>query len=300
MNGGMGWDILAVKEIVRIAQRYGDLVLAIKYQDEAAKMESAIWDAGWDGDWFRRAYDFFGNPVGSKVNEEGSIFIEPQGMCIMAGLGIDDGRARTSLESVANRLATGHGILLQQPGYHKYYLHLGEISSYPPGYKENASVFCHTNPWIMIAETKVGNGDRAMDYYLRINPSNREVISDLNKCEPYVYAQMISGRDAPVEGETKNSWLTGAAAWNYVAITQWILGVRPDYDGLEMNPVVPVSWKKFKVRRIFRGTKLNLSYIRKGIGNSVKLFIDGCQLESNLIPSNLLNGKDLDIEVVIT
>jgi cellobiose phosphorylase len=152
----------------------------------------------------------------------------------------------------------------------------------------------------MIAETKLGDGDRAFDYYLRINPSKREVISDLHKCEPYVYAQMISGRDAPVHGEAKNSWLTGTAAWNFVAITQWILGVRPAYDGLEINPVVPTSWKEFTIQRRFRGTKINLTYTREGSGNAVRLFVDGKQLENNLIPTSLLDREELDVRVVIT
>jgi len=294
-----GLFVLAAREMSEIAQRHGDEKLIDIYHKESVKMEAAIWGAGWDGKWFRRAYDFFGELIGSKVNEEGAIFIEPQGICIMAGLGLDDGKAQIALDSVAEQLATQHGILIQQPAYSQYYLHLGEISSYPPGYKENASVFCHTNPWIMIAETRVGNGDRAFDYYLRINPSNREEKSELHKCEPYVYAQMISGRDAPVQGEAKNSWLTGTAAWNYVAITQWILGIRPAYDGLEVNPIVPASWQAFKVQRIFRGTKVNLYFTRSGPGNCVHLFIDGQQLAGNLIPADMLNQDTLDVEVII-
>ena len=176
---------------------------------------------------------------------EGQIFIEPQGMCVMAGCGIVDGRARQALDSVKQRLATPHGIMLHQPAYSHYYLHLGEISSYPPGYKENGSVFCHTNPWIMIAEAMLGNGAAAHDYYLRINPSNREQISEVHRCEPYVYAQMIAGCGAAKLGEAKNSWLTGTAAWNYVAITQWILGIRPEYDGLRIDPCIPPDGKVF-------------------------------------------------------
>ena len=159
-------------------------------------MEKTVWAAGWDGDWFRRAYDDFGHVLGSKENTEGKIFIEPQGICVMAGLGVENGNAIRALDSVGEHLATPHGIVLQQPAFSQYYLHLGEISSYPPGYKENAGVFCHTNPWIMIAETIVGRGDKAFDYYTRINPSAREEISELHKCEPYVYAQMIAGKDA--------------------------------------------------------------------------------------------------------
>ncbi len=173
---------------------------------------------------------------------EGKIFIETQGFCTLAGVGLEDGMAARALRSTRQHLATKHGIVLQQPAYSKYYLELGEISSYPPGYKENAGIFCHNNPWVMIGEARVGNGDSAHDYYSRINPSAREEISEVHRCEPYVYAQMIAGRDASTHGEAKNSWLTGTAAWNYYAITQWILGIRTDYDGLLIAPVVPKGW----------------------------------------------------------
>jgi cellobiose phosphorylase len=181
-------------------------------------------------------------------------------------------------------LATPHGIMLQQPAYSKYYLHLGEISSYPPGYKENAGIFCHNNPWVIIAETLVGDGDSAHDYYLRINPSAREAISDLHRCEPYVYAQMIAGRDAPTHGEAKNSWLTGTAAWNYYAITQWILGIRTSYDGLQIAPVIPKSWRGFKATRKFRGVTYNISVERAGDGNRVALSVDGKPVSGDTVP----------------
>jgi cellobiose phosphorylase len=174
--------------------------------------------------------------------------------------------------------------VLHQPAYTRYYLNLGEISSYPPGYKENAGVFCHTNPWIMIAETKVGRGDKAYDYYLRINPSAREEISDLHKCEPYVYAQMIAGSDAPTHGEAKNSWLTGTAAWNYIAITQWILGIRPTFDGLELSPVMPSAWDGFEAVRSFRGVSYEIRVKRKGPGNRVRLEVDGKPVDGTVIP----------------
>ena len=176
---------------------------------------------------------------GVGPERRGQIFIEPQGLMAMAGVGLEDGRTRTAIASVRERLATPHGIVLHQPAYTRYHLELGEISSYPPGYKENAGIFCHTNPWLMIAEAITGNGDGALDYYLRINPSAREAISEVHRCEPYVYAQMIAGRDAPTHGEAKNSWLTGTAAWNMVAISQWILGIRPEHDGLRVEPVIP-------------------------------------------------------------
>ncbi len=233
------------------------------YSNAAAEMEKTVWAAGWDGDWFRRAYDDFGHVLGSKENAEGRIFIEPQGICIMAGLGVENGNAVKALDSVAEHLATPHGIVLQQPAFSQYYLHLGEISSYPPGYKENAGIFCHTNPWIMIAEARVGRGDRAFDYYKRINPSAREEISDLHKCEPYVYAQMIAGKDAATHGEAKNSWLTGTAAWNYVAITQNILGIQPTLDGLQVKPVMPSAWSGFRSSPQLPGSPIR-DFGRKG------------------------------------
>ena len=202
----------------------------------------------------------------------------------MAGLGLKDGRALQALDSVAERLGTPHGILLHQPAYQSYQLHLGEISSYPPGFKENASVFCHNNPWVMIAEARVGRGDRAYDYYRRINPSVREEISDLHRCEPYVYAQMIAGRDAPAPGEAKNSWLTGTAAWCYVAITQWILGLRPTFDGLRVEPVLPSTWSGFDAFRVYRGVQYDIHVERRGAGNAVALEVDGKQVGGTIVP----------------
>ena len=250
----------------------------------AQQMTSVVLAHGWDGEWFRRAYDDFGQPVGSQACQEGQIFIEPQGICIMAGIGLADDIASRALQSVTDRLATPHGIVLQQPAYSHYYLNLGEISSYPPGYKENAGIFCHTNPWIMIAETQLGHADQAFDYYLRTNPSAREGISELHRCEPYVYAQMIAGRDAPSHGEAKNSWLTGAAAWNYVAITQYILGIRPTLHGLQIAPVIPVGWKGFKAYRLYRGVHYFIQVERRGPGNSVTAFMDGLPVSGNILP----------------
>lgn len=204
----------------------------------------------------------------------------------MAGIGLNDGKAKQSLESVNKHLATKHGIVLQQPAFSKYYMHLGEISSYPPGYKENAGIFCHNNPWIIIAETIVGNGDRAFDYYTRINPSAREKISDLHRCEPYVFAQMIAGKDAPTHGEAKNSWLTGTAAWTYYAVTQWILGIRTDYDGLRIDPCIPGNWDGFSVQRAFRGTIYaitvkNPKHVSKGVK---EITVDGKTISGSILP----------------
>ena len=302
-----GLFVLAAKEMADLVESYKlnvsgltfNLQPSTFYLEAAGKMESAIWDAGWDGEWFRRAYDDFSHVLGSKENDEGRIFIEPQGICVMAGLGVEDGRAEKAMNSVGEHLATPHGIVLQQPAFSKYYLHLGEISSYPPGYKENAGIFCHTNPWVMISEAKIGRGDQAHDYYLRINPSAREEIGDLHRCEPYVYAQMIAGRDAATHGEAKNSWLTGTAAWNYVAITQWILGIRPTYDGLQVAPVVPSAWGMFEVARSFRGVRYVVRVERKGAGNNVQLVVDGKPVSGNIIPLPVENVKEVQVRVTI-
>jgi cellobiose phosphorylase len=277
----------------------GNLQPSTYYEHLAAQMTQTVMAHGWDGAWFRRAYDDFGRPVGSQECEEGQIFIEPQGVCVMAGLGLDDGCARQALDSVAARLATPHGILLHQPAYTRYYLHLGEISSYPPGYKENGSIFCHTNPWIMIAEARLGRGERAHDYYLRINPSARQDLSDTHRCEPYVYAQTIAGRDAPSYGEAKNSWLTGTAAWNYVAITQWILGIRPTYHGLEVAPVIPPGWSGFDAIRFFRGIRYTIHVVRKGPGDGLRLEVDGQPIGGTVIPLPPPGIQEVQISVFV-
>ncbi|MEP7133765.1 MAG: glycosyl transferase [Chloroflexota bacterium] len=300
-----GLFVLACGEMQGLAEHYverqklnaGKLTFNVQpatfYINASSNMEKTVWAAGWDGEWFRRAYDDYGHVLGSKENTEGQIFIEPQGICIMAGLGVENGNAVKALDSVAEHLATPHGIVLQQPAFSQYYLHLGEISSYPPGYKENAGIFCHTNPWIMIAEAMVGRGDKAFDYYKRINPSAREEISELHKCEPYVYAQMIAGKDAPTHGEAKNSWLSGTAAWNYAAITQNILGIRPTLDGMEISPVIPASWDGFSAVRKYRGVTYNITVTNpKHVSRGVeKVTVNGQQVEGSLIRTEAGSGE---------
>jgi len=291
-----GLFVYAGRELAAIAERKGLAEESRTYLGEAAKMEAVIREHGWDGEWFLRAYDDFGAKLGSKECEEGKIFIESNGFCTLAGIGLEDGMAAKALAAVGKQLATKHGIVVQQPAYSKYYMQWGEISSYPPGYKENAGIFCHVNPWIMIGETRLGHGDLAHDYYSRINPSAREEISDLHRCEPYVYAQMIAGKDAPTFGEAKNSWLTGTAAWNYYAIVQWILGIRTTLEGLEIAPVIPQNWPGFTATRIYRGVTYKIAIERKGEGNSIALTVDGTPIEGSVVAP----PKDGRTEVTIT
>ncbi len=295
-----GLFALAAQEMAGIARQTGSPEGAAEYMRLADEMQAAVQEHGWDGGWFLRAYDHFGGKIGSRECQEGQIFIEPQGMCIMAGIGLEDGRAARALAAVKERLATPHGIVLLQPAYSRYYLNLGEISTYPPGYKENAGIFCHTNPWVMAAETCVGNGDQAFDYYLRINPSAREAISEIHRCEPYIYAQMIAGMDAPTHGEAKNSWLTGTAAWNYAAITQWILGIRPALDGLQIAPVIPTAWQGFSAKRKFRGVIYEINVRREGAGNRAALYVDGAPIQGNVAPLPPAGTASVRVEVVLS
>jgi cellobiose phosphorylase len=290
-----GLFVLAANAWAAIAERCGDAVEAARVREGAARMVEAVDAHAWDGAWFLRAYDFFGEPIGSASNDEGQIFVEPQGMLVMAGIGLEDGRARSALAAVRERLATPHGIVLQQPAFSGYQVRLGEISSYPPGYKENGGIFCHTNPWVVIAEVLAGNPDGALDYYLRLNPSAREPISDVHRCEPYVYAQMIAGPDAPTHGEAKNSWLTGTAAWNYVAATQWLVGIRPELDGLRIDPRLPEDWGEVRVTRRFRGATYRI-VVHPGPGSVERLVVDGREIAGNLAPLPGEPGSIVQVE----
>lgn len=267
-----------------LCERKGLQDKAQRARREIAKMEKIVLEHGWDGDWFLRAYDFFGNKVGSKECEDGKIFIEPQGYCVMAGIGKDSGHAVKALDAVKERLDTPYGIVLVNPAYSRYHVELGEISSYPPGYKENAGIFCHNNPWIMIAETVVRRPERAFDYYKKITPAYIEDISEVHKMEPYVYSQMIAGKDAVKPGEAKNSWLTGTAAWNFVAVSQHLLGVRADYDGLVVDPCLPAEVPTFTVSRWIRGATYVISVKNSGKGGQAKLVVDGKPLTGNCVP----------------
>ncbi|MCF7805724.1 MAG: glycosyl transferase [Candidatus Marinimicrobia bacterium] len=271
---------------VELCRQIGRDTEAAEAQEHVDAMAEAIKEHGWDGKWFLRAYDYYGNKVGSHQNDEGKIFIESQGFCTMAGIGLDDGKARRALDSVEEHLDTEYGIVLNQPAFTEYYIEYGEISTYPAGYKENAGVFCHNNPWIMIGESLLGRGDRAFEYYRKIAPSYLEDISDLHKVEPYVYCQMIAGKDAYKPGEGKNSWLTGTAAWNYYAITQYILGIRPGYDGLTIEPCIPKEWNGFRVTRKFRGATYHISVVNgDNVSTGVKqVTIDGDPVDGNRLP----------------
>ena len=285
---------------VRICRHLGLNEEAEEAEKAVAQVEKATLDAGWDGAWFRRAFDAFGHVVGGKECEEGQIFIEPQGMCVMAGIGKETGEAEAALKSVEERLDTRYGIVLLQPAYTKYHLELGEISSYPPGYKENAGIFCHNNPWIVCAEAELGHGDRAFQVYRRTAPAYIEDISDIHRTEPYVYSQMIAGRDAASFGEGKNSWLTGTAAWTFLSISQAILGLKPTLDGLMVDPCLPSEMKGFQVTRRYRGAVYHITVKNpNGKQHGVKkVLVNGAEQESNIL-APAPAGSSVKVEIVM-
>ena len=273
---------------VELCKHTGDTAEAEKAQAEIDKMKKNIMDYGWDGEWFLRAYDDFGKKMGSHECEEGKIFIEPQGFMVMSEVGKEQGADIKALDSVDKYLNSEHGLVLNNPAFTKYYIEYGEISTYPAGYKENAGIFCHNNAWIICAEAYAGRGDKAFEYYSKIAPAYREAkYSELHRTEPYVYAQMIAGKDAKRHGEAKNSWLTGTAAWNFVAVSQYILGITPDWDGLKVDPSIPHEWDGFTATRQYRGatydiTVSNPDHVSKGIKS---VTVDGKAIEGNVLPT---------------
>lgn len=294
-----GLFVVYGREFIQLCRQIGKEEEANKAQAHVDNMVEAIKKHGWDGEWFLRAYDYYGNKVGSKENEEGKIFIESQGWCSMAQVGVEEGLVEKALDSVKKYLDCDYGIVLNNPAFTRYVIEYGEISTYPPGYKENAGIFCHNNPWIIIAETMIGRGERAWEYYKKICPSFLEDISELHRTEPYVYAQMIAGKDAHKPGEAKNSWLTGTAAWNFYAISRFILGVRPTYDGLLIDPCIPQDWKGFEVRRKFRNAEYKIMVTNPdGVNKGVKtILLDGRKLDGNVIP--IMKPGEYLVEVIM-
>ena len=295
-----GMFVAVGPDYIALCRQKGMEEEAARAQQAVDAMYSAVMEHGWDGEWFVRAYDAFGKKIGSRECEEGQIFIEPQGFCIMAGIGVKEGRAVQALDAVIQRLDTKYGIVLNNPPYTEYHVELGEISSYPPGYKENAGIFCHNNPWISIAETVVGRGNRAFEVYRKICPAYLEDISEIHRTEPYVYSQMIAGKDAVRHGEAKNSWLTGTAAWTFYNVSRYILGVMPEYDGLRVNPCIPDTMNRFTVTRKFRGDTYELHVNNSaGVSKGIKeITVDGNAIAGDMI-SPIGDGKVHVVNVVM-
>ena len=295
-----GQFVIYGRDYEELCRRMGLDAEADRARTHVNAMVEAVKAHGWDGEWFLRAYDYFGRKVGSHENKEGKIFIESQGWCTMAGIGLEEGMLEQSLDSVKKYLDCEHGIVLNNPAFTEYVMDYGEISTYPAGYKENAGIFAHNNPWVIIGETVLGRGDRAWEYYQKICPAYLEDKSDLHKVEPYVYCQMTAGKDAARPGEAKNSWLTGTAAWNWYAITQFILGIRPGYDGLVVDPCIPASWDGYEVSRRFRGAGYRISVTNPAhVSRGVKqIIVNGTPVRGNVIPL-CPEGSDNSVQVIL-
>ena len=280
-----GLFVMVGKQYVELCEHIGKKEEAARAQQHIVNMVDAVKKDGWDGEWYLRAYDFYGNKIGSSENQEGKIFIESQGFCTMAGIGLEEGMVEKALDSCKKYLDCEHGMVLNWPAYTTYHVEMGEISSYPAGYKENAGIFCHNNPWVIIGETVAGRGNDAWEHYTKICPA---WIQDqtLHKVEPYVYSQMVAGKDAAKPGEGKNSWLTGTAAWNWLTITQYILGIKPTYEGIEIDPCIPSTMKEYTIHRILRGATFNITVKNPdGVQKGVKsITLDGQLLQGNIIP----------------
>ena len=301
-DGKVAESIFIAGLLVYVGRPYVELLRRLHLEDEANlkediinQMEQNVLKYGYDENWFLRAYDAFGEKVGSNENKEGKIYIEPQGMCVMAKIGLNDSKALRALNSAQALLDTEFGMVLNYPAYTKYHLELGEISSYPQGYKENGGIFCHNNPWIMCAEATLGRADRAFEVYRKIAPAYLEELSDIHKTEPYVYAQMIAGKEAKRHGEAKNSWLTGTSAWNFVAISQYILGIHPDFDGLRLNPMIPESLGVVKVTRKYRNKTYTIEIKH---GNDKGIYVDGI-LQKESVVKHINDGKPVAVQVII-
>ncbi len=282
-----GLFVVTGRDYVSLCRHLGHNNEADRAQKAVDDMVEAVEKHGWDGKWYLRAYDYFGHKIGSDENEEGKIFIESQGWCTMAAIGKEKGYPEMALDSVKERMECEHGIVLNNPAFTTYHVEMGEISSYPEGYKENAGIFCHNNPWVIIGETVAGRGDDAWRHYTKILPSYvEEKYQTLHKVEPYVNCQMVAGKDAARPGEGKNSWLTGTAAWMWYTVSEFILGIQPDYEGLRIDPCLPSTAKEYTVKRRFRGALYHIHVVNPdGHQKGVKhISLDGKAVTGNLVP----------------
>jgi cellobiose phosphorylase len=262
-------------------------------------MKATVNEHCWDGEWYMRYFEEDGRVIGSHTNSEGQIYTNAQSWSIIANFA-DAERAETALNSVNSKLNTEFGIKLSTPGYNGFDPEKGGVTTYPPGAKENGGIFLHSNPWVMIAETMVGNGNRAFQYYDQINPASKNDIIDRYECEPYCYPQNILGDEHPQFGLARNSWLSGTSSWCYQASSQYILGIRPTHCGLTIDPCIPKEWDGFKAVRECRGTTYiieikNPKNVSKGV---VSLTIDGNKSEGNTVKYKD-DGKEHLIEVIM-
>lgn len=282
----------ACREMIALLEHLHDEAGTHEWRAAYDEMEARVEAAGWDGEWYVGYFDAEGEPLGSAKNRYGQIQLNPQAWAVISGFASPE-RGRLSMDSVYRRLNTKYGIKLSSPGFNGYDPKVGGVTTYPPGAKENGGIFLHPNPWAMIAEAIHGNGDRAYEYYSQINPLARNDAIEVYECEPYVYAQNILGDEHPQFGLARNSWLTGTASWCYLAATQWILGIRPEYGGLRLDPCIPSAWPGFSATRRFRGRRFRITVHNplQACSGVAQMKLDGTPVSGNLIPPDLSEGE---------
>ena len=287
----------ALLEMIALLEHLDETSAANEYHTAYEEMKSRVDSTAWDGEWYVRYIDVEGNPLGSSKNTYGQFYLNGQCWPVISGFASSE-RGRQAMESVYKRLNTKYGIKLNVPGFNGYDPKYGGITTYPPGTKENGGIFLHPNPWAMISEAILGNGERAYEYYAQINPVAKNDLIETYECEPYVYAQNILGDEHPQFGLGRNSWLSGTASWCYQAATQWILGIRPEYNGLCIDPCIPSVWSGFSAIRRFRGkiihiTVFNPQGVCKGV---IKMTVDGKDIPGSLVPLGL-SGDEHHVKV---
>ena len=262
-----------------------------------ASMAAAINENAWDGAWYTRAFDDDGLPIGVSGAAHHAIDLITQSWCVLGEVAPPE-RAEQAMASADEKLNTKYGIALLWPPYDGADDRVRGTSTYVPGAKENGGIFCHANTWSIVAAAMLGHGDDAYRYYRQILPLAR-TDSDLYKVEPYTYPQNICGPTHPSFGMARNAWLTGTASWTFVAATQWILGIRPTYEGLRVAPAIPAAWPGFKAHREFRGTAYEIEVRREGTGNAVSLVVDGVAIAGDVVPLPAIATATVKVEVVL-
>jgi cellobiose phosphorylase len=289
----------AINEMIDLANALSEKKWVEEYKADYEIMKARVNEHAWDGEWYVRYFDAEGVSLGSSKNSHGQIYLNGQSWAVISGMATAE-RSKKAMESARTKLNTKNGLKLSTPGFNGFDPTKGGITTYPPGAKENGGIFLHTNPWVMIAETILGNGDRAFEYYDQINPVKKNSVIDEYECEPYVYPQNILGDEHPQFGLARNSWLSGTSSWTYQAATKYILGIMPVFGGLMIDPCIPKAWDGFSIERKFRGAQYNInvlnpSHISKGI-SSVK--VNGKQIDGNVVPV-ASKGETVVVEVTM-
>ncbi|HUW08654.1 MAG TPA: glycosyl transferase [Anaerolineae bacterium] len=289
----------ALRELITLLLHLNDVEGAVHYERCYATMCERVNEQAWDDQWYVRYFAADGSPIGSHSNSAGQIYCNGQSWPVISGFAPRE-RGRMALDAVYERLNTSKGIKLSTPGYDRYDPAKGGVTTFPAGAKENGGIFLHANPWVIIAECLLGNGNRAYEYYAQINPTAKNDLLDEFECEPYVFPQNILGDEHPQFGLARNSWLTGTASWAYVAATQYILGLRPGYAGLRVAPCIPSEWHRFRVIREFRSARYEIEvHNPEGVCTGVaSLVVDGQEISGDIVPVHG-DGRTHQVQVVM-